>query len=651
MAVNENLYSWILKTYKMPAAEWYRNNPTKPHTSNPHVPPSEAKYFPQASAGGSEKTYASVSPKIVEETITAPGNTDNLNISPKSNINNLITYNPNYGEYGQYSTKEDLGFSPSSVLYKKYEDTIKNIQLPYQNDPLQVGHRAMYGTSAGSGSDEGYRRVLANEAGRQARQKAFQDIYQTPLSQLKYKSYSEAPSLEEYRANLASLGIEIPLMQGESSYFVRAATADDPEVQQFGIFNVGREDYRQARINAETQKNKENLNKIEIQPELTERQDYTFDMMRADYEKENPGGNFDTYIEEELAKLSGDEYTAALEFMGRTPSKTTTSSDYLKNFEDQLLSQSKEEANAIAPGPAPGFENRAPANDFLDNYKEEKLAQLPAGPRGYEPPSEIAPERIIPIRSPGSQKMGKRPFHEIMGSLDPQTFAAYTAGLIAPPYDVQEPPRARDLSPEQNKALQEYYNQNRGSANPVPIPDWLYPGKEYLKPSENKPPDFSERVTQAPGPAPEFENRAPANDFLDNYKEEKLAQLPAGPRGYEPPSEIAPERIIPIRSPGSSLRPGEGFEIIDPFKNSPVTKPGLSQEKSVEDSRFRSAVATASKASDIQKAQGAFGSEYDPQKARAAVEAADEYRRSAKTEDPFRSAAANSDPFRSSVFG
>ena len=66
MAVNENLYSWLLKTQGMPAAEWYRSNPTKPHTSNPHVPLGAAKWFPQASTGGSDKTYASAGSDIEE---------------------------------------------------------------------------------------------------------------------------------------------------------------------------------------------------------------------------------------------------------------------------------------------------------------------------------------------------------------------------------------------------------------------------------------------------------------------------------------------------------------------------------------------------------------------------------------------------------
>jgi hypothetical protein len=35
-------------------------------------------------------------------------------------LDSLVSYDPNWGEYGGYTTKEDLGFSPTSVLY---EDT------------------------------------------------------------------------------------------------------------------------------------------------------------------------------------------------------------------------------------------------------------------------------------------------------------------------------------------------------------------------------------------------------------------------------------------------------------------------------------------------------------------------------------------------
>ena len=72
-AVNENLYNWMLKTQGMPAAEWYRNNPKLPHTSNPHVNPGAAKWFPQASIGGGDDTYASVSPEFEEVSVVEPG--------------------------------------------------------------------------------------------------------------------------------------------------------------------------------------------------------------------------------------------------------------------------------------------------------------------------------------------------------------------------------------------------------------------------------------------------------------------------------------------------------------------------------------------------------------------------------------------------
>ena len=55
MAVNENLYNWMNKTQGVKAAEWYRNNPTKPHTSNPFVNVNDAKWFPQASIEDPQK--------------------------------------------------------------------------------------------------------------------------------------------------------------------------------------------------------------------------------------------------------------------------------------------------------------------------------------------------------------------------------------------------------------------------------------------------------------------------------------------------------------------------------------------------------------------------------------------------------------------
>jgi len=387
MAVNENLYNWMLKTQGMPAAEWYRNNPTKPHTSNPHVPPGAAKWFPSASADDPQKqrtastldplrdpgTYASASPEFEEVSVIEPAASsdyfqqflDSLDASQRADIegmfdltaeekkdigynyaarqklgdltpaqnkqvSDLISYNPNYGEYGGYSTKEDLGFSPSSALYDRYQEAIKNIPLRYADDPLQVGHRALYGTSAGQGSDQGYQMVLANEADRQARAKAYEDIYQTPLSQLPYKSYSEAKeagkTLEDYRADLAKLNIDIPLAQGNSTYFLRGATPDDPEVQQYGIYNVGRSDYRTARQNEAVQKNIEELKRQSSQ---------------------SPQGFLDDYVDEGSWEAK-DNTDVAVQYGDGFPKKPA----WLKQLDDEY---NKTKGQPLRPGtPKPG---------------------------------------------------------------------------------------------------------------------------------------------------------------------------------------------------------------------------------------------------------------------------------------------------------
>ena len=43
---NWDLYNWMNKTYGLPAAEWKKNNPTKPDASNPHLP--AGSYVPKA---------------------------------------------------------------------------------------------------------------------------------------------------------------------------------------------------------------------------------------------------------------------------------------------------------------------------------------------------------------------------------------------------------------------------------------------------------------------------------------------------------------------------------------------------------------------------------------------------------------------------
>jgi len=99
---------------------------------------------------------------------------------------------------------------------------------------------------------------------------------------------------------------------------------------------------------------------------------------------------------------------------------------------------------------------------------------------------------------------------------------------------------------------------------------------------------------------------------------EDIAQiLPTGPRGMDrPPGTYHPSNIMPLQTPGSKWRPGEGYMIRNPFDRSPQTGPGLSQNQEEE-----------------------TNPEFDKQRALVASKAADEYRRSSQSEDPFRTSA------------
>ena len=57
---NWDLYNWMNKTYGLPAAEWKKNNPTKPDASNPHLP--AGSYVPKASSGTSTQVAANQGP-------------------------------------------------------------------------------------------------------------------------------------------------------------------------------------------------------------------------------------------------------------------------------------------------------------------------------------------------------------------------------------------------------------------------------------------------------------------------------------------------------------------------------------------------------------------------------------------------------------
>ena len=67
-STNWNLYNWMMKTYGMPAAEWYNNNPGKPPSSNPHLP--RGAYVPLA-MGGEIMNKLNMSPEATNVLISA----------------------------------------------------------------------------------------------------------------------------------------------------------------------------------------------------------------------------------------------------------------------------------------------------------------------------------------------------------------------------------------------------------------------------------------------------------------------------------------------------------------------------------------------------------------------------------------------------
>ena len=67
---------------------------------------------------------------------------------------------------------------------------------------------------------------------------------------------------------------------------------------------------------------------------------------------------------------------------------------------------------------------------------------------------------------------------------------------------------------------------------------------------------------------------------VQSWEQASLPSLPAGPSGFDrKPGSYHPNLIIPIKTPGSNYRDGEGFDLINPFQDSPQTRPGLSKSK------------------------------------------------------------------------
>lgn len=235
-AVNEDLYNWMLKTQGMPAAEWYRNNPKLPHTSNPHVNPGAAKWFPQASIGGGDDTYASVSPEFEEVSVVEPGSStsdyfqqflNSLDASQRADIEGMSDLSA--------EDKANIGY-----------DYAARQQLGFGN-PLTSGEYAAAGGLYYYPNFGEYGGYVTKNNPDQAQVARVREMMAQQAAGTADPSWAN-----QDLSNLISVS-------GPGGWHVRGATADDPEVQKYGIYNVGRSDYMQTRRNEALQKNIEIL--------------------------------------------------------------------------------------------------------------------------------------------------------------------------------------------------------------------------------------------------------------------------------------------------------------------------------------------------------------------------------------------------------
>jgi len=264
MAVNENLYNWMLKTQGMPAAEWYRNNPNKPSESNPHLP--KGTYVPKASADDPQKgQFASTTDPYKSQTQTA--------FAPSAKAQSFEDY--------------------MSSLYEKASAQYEEQKKGYPSLPSEVA-------STSRGSDIFYYPNYGKYGGYVSRVNP--DKEQVARVQ-KWMSEGEnkKPDSPLYGTNLSNL-----LRVDSGGWHVGAATANDPEPLQYGLENVGLEQYRAPRKN-------ETLSKI----------------AESIYSKESGGKTFEDLLKEQEAL--GDTQIAA-EYGGNKKEKP----QWLKDIERQV---------------------------------------------------------------------------------------------------------------------------------------------------------------------------------------------------------------------------------------------------------------------------------------------------------------------------
>jgi hypothetical protein len=234
MAVNEGLYNWMLKTYGMPAAEWYRSNPGRKPGANPFLP--SGAYVPLADAG-SDNTYASVSPEFEEVSIIEPASSSSSDYFQQF-LNSLDS-----AQRADIEGMSDLSAEDKASIGYDYA---ARQQLGF-GDPLAAGEYAAAGGLYYTPNYGEYGGYLTKENPDAAQVARVREMI----------AMQSAGTADPSWANQNLSGLI--RNTGAGGWHVRGATADDPEVQKYGIYNVGRSDYMQARRNEALQKNIEIL--------------------------------------------------------------------------------------------------------------------------------------------------------------------------------------------------------------------------------------------------------------------------------------------------------------------------------------------------------------------------------------------------------
>jgi len=241
------------KTQGVKAAEWYRNNPTKPHTSNPFVNVNDAKWFPQASVEDPQKQNlaSTVDPYRSEtQTTTAPG----ANAQP-------------FEDY-------------MSSLYEKASAQYEEKKKGYPSLPSEVA-------SASRGADIFYDPNYGEYGGYTSRVNPDKEQV-TRIQKWMSEGEDKNPDSPLYGQNLSNL---IRVQSG--GWHVGAATASDPEPLQYGLENVGLERYRAPRKNEAISKIAESI-----------------------YSKESGGKTFEDLLNDQQAPSLTSDYEVAAEYGG-----------------------------------------------------------------------------------------------------------------------------------------------------------------------------------------------------------------------------------------------------------------------------------------------------------------------------------------------